>query len=174
MAKGILVGIVLVLAAIAIAGYLIIRTGAMPANADERPPRFERWAAQTSLRATLAKSAPTTDAPIPANDQNTIAGIKLYAENCAVCHGDATGNNMTKIAKGLYQRPPQLGKHGVEDDPVGVTYWKVAHGIRWTGMPAFDRSLNDTQIWQLSLFLKNMDHLSQTAHRVWQQVKTRS
>ena len=38
---------------------------------------------------------------------------------------------------GLYQKPPQLAKDGVEDDPDGVTYWKIAHGIRLTGMPAF-------------------------------------
>jgi mono/diheme cytochrome c family protein len=171
--KGILAGILLALLATAITGYAIIRTGTIPANADERPPRLERWAARMSLHATLARSAPRVDAPLPTTDQNLVSGIKLYAQNCSVCHGDSSAN-ATNIAEGLYQKPPQLGKDGVEDDPEGVTYWKIAHGIRWTGMPAFDRSLNETQIWQLTLFLKNMDRLPPAAHKAWRQVRARS
>jgi mono/diheme cytochrome c family protein len=45
----------------------------------------------------------------------------------------------------------------VSDDPPGETYWKVANGIRLTGMPAFDKLLNPTQIWQVSLLLANAD-----------------
>jgi thiosulfate dehydrogenase len=142
----------------------------IPANADARPPGFERWAARMSLRATLARSAPRTDDPMPATDENLIAGVKLYAQNCAVCHGDSNAKP-TNIAKGLYQKPPQLAKRGVEDDPVGVTYWKIAHGIRWTGMPAFGKTLRESQLWQITLFLKNMDHLSPAAHEAWRRIK---
>src|SRR5579884_271963 len=142
----------------------------MPANADERPPHFEVWAAKTSLHATLRKSAPRVNDPLPATNQNLIAGIKLYAQNCAVCHGDSSAHP-TNVAKGLYQKPPQLAKDGVEDDPDGVTLWKLSHGIRWTGMPAFGKTLSETQLWQLTLFLKTMDHLPPAAHNAWRQVK---
>lgn len=170
MLRGVLTGILFTIVATAIAGYAIIRAGIMPANADERPPRFEVWAAKTSLHATLRKSAPRVTDPLSPTNGNLIAGVKLYAQNCAVCHGDSSGN-ATNVAKGLYQKPPQLANDGVEDDPDGVTYWKLAHGIRWTGMPAFDHTLSDKQIWQLTLFLKSMDHLPQAAQRAWQQVK---
>jgi mono/diheme cytochrome c family protein len=73
---------------------------------------------------------------------------------------------------GLYQKPPQLGKHGVEDDPDGVTYWKVDHGIRLTGMPAFGQTLQERQLWQLTLFLKHMDHLSPAADKAWKALKS--
>jgi mono/diheme cytochrome c family protein len=72
------------------------------------------------------------------------------------------------------QKPPQLGKDGIEDDPEGVIYWKIAHGIRWTGMPAFDHTLSQTQIWQLTLMLKNLNHLPPAAHKAWRQMKARS
>jgi hypothetical protein len=62
----------------------------------------------------------------------------------------------------MYPRAPQLwaphrngGVIGVNDDPVGETYWKVANGIRLSGMPSFDKVLNQTQMWQVSLLLKN-------------------
>jgi hypothetical protein len=62
----------------------------------------------------------------------------------------------------MFPRPPQLfrGK-GVTDDEPGETYWKVANGIRLTGMPAFKQQLNDTQMWQLSLLLTNADKISE-------------
>jgi len=170
MLRGVLLGIVFTVVAAAIAGYAIIRAGIMPANADEKPPRFEVWAAKTSLHATLRHSAPRVTNPLPSTDKNLIAGVKLYAQNCAVCHGDASGK-ASDVAKGLYQDPPQLAKDGVEDDPDGVTFWKLSHGIRWTGMPAFGKTLKEDQIWQLTLFLKTMDHLPPAAQKVWQQVK---
>ena len=128
----------------------------MPANADGKPSRLERWAARTSLRATLEREAPKGSNPLSLDD-NT---------NCAVCHGASAGRP-SNIALGLYQKPPQLAKDGVEDDPDGVIYWKVAHGIRLTGMPAFGKNLDDRQLWQLTLFLKHMDALPPAPQRVW-------
>jgi len=170
MLKGFIVGVLFTVVAAAIAGYAIVRFGVLPANADERPPHFELWAARTSLRATLSRSAPRVANPLAATNENFVAGIKLYAQDCAICHGDANGKP-TNVARGLYQKPPQLAKDGVEDDPDGITYWKLAHGIRWTGMPAFGKHLSEKQLWQLTLFLKHMDHLPPAAHKAWQQVK---
>jgi thiosulfate dehydrogenase len=169
MLKGFLLGILFTVAATALAGYGMIRAGVLPANADERPPHFEVWAAKTSLRATLRR-APRVTNPLPATNQNLIAGVKLYGQNCALCHGDSNGNP-TDVAKGLYQKPPQLARDGVEDDPDSIIFWKLAHGIRWTGMPAFDHTLSEKQLWQLTLFLKTMDHLPPAAQKTWQQVK---
>jgi len=47
----------------------------------------------------------------------------------------------------------------VTDDEPGETYWKVANGIRLTGMPAFKQSLSDTQMWQVSLLLANANKI---------------
>jgi mono/diheme cytochrome c family protein len=33
----------------------------------------------------------------------------------------------------------------------------VANGIRLTGMPAFNHVLSDTEMWQVTLLLKNAD-----------------
>ena len=88
-----------------------------------------------------------------------------------MCHG-AAGGSPSNIARGLYQHAPQLAKDGVEDDPEGVTYWKVTHGIRFTGMPSFGATLDEEQRWQVVLFLKHMDGLPPTPERIWKAVKT--
>jgi thiosulfate dehydrogenase len=166
--RGIMVGIALTVGVVAVAGYVVLRTGLIPANADSDPNGMERWAARTSLRATM-HHAPKVSNPLPLTDANVLAGVKLYSQNCAVCHGDHTGNP-TNIAKGLYQHAPQFAEHGVEDDADWQTYWKVKHGIRWTGMPSFGASLSETQIWQIALFAKNMNSLSPAAQRAWSNV----
>lgn len=90
----------------------------------------------------------------------------------AVCHGSAQGDaSASPIAKGLFQKPPQLATEGVEDDAQGESFWKIKHGIRLTGMPAFGPSLTDPQIWTLALFLKHMDKLPPAAQQAWQQVR---
>jgi thiosulfate dehydrogenase len=170
MIRGIIIGVVLTAAALLFGGYFGVERGMMPANADAKPSRFETWAAKTSLRATIDREAPKTPNPLPLDDTNLLAGIKLYGENCIVCHGGADGA-ATNITLGLYQHPPLLGKHGVEDDPDGETYWKVDHGIRLTGMPSFGRTLQERQLWQLTLFLKHMDHLSPAADKAWKALK---
>lgn len=166
MGKGIGIGILLTLVVGMTGAYLFVSLGCMPANADSKPGFLETWMAHRSLRASLKREAPRQLNPQALNDKNLIAGIHLYAMNCAVCHGISNGV-ASNIAKGLYQEAPQLARHGVEDDPDGITYWKIKHGIRLTGMPAFSGSLNDTQIWQIALFLKHMDSLPSAANKVW-------
>ena len=45
----------------------------------------------------------------------------------------------------------------MSDDETGETYWKVANGIRLSGMPSYRHVLSDAQMWQVSLLLKNAD-----------------
>jgi thiosulfate dehydrogenase len=153
--------------------YFAVLLGLMPANADAKPSALERWAAGTSLRATVAREAPKQADPLPADDANLTAGIKLYADNCMICHGASDGQ-ASNVAAGLYQHAPQLGKHGVEDDPVGATYWKIDHGIRLTGMPSFGKSLTDAQIWQLTTLLKRMDSLPPKAQAAWKKLPSQA
>ncbi len=167
--KGFIAGIVFTLAAAALAGYVFIVTGAMPANADAPPGSFERWAAHASLHATIDRQAPKGAPPIAPTQANLSAGLKVYAADCAVCHGASDGRP-SRIALGLYQHAPQLAKHGVEDDAEGETYWKVYHGIRLTGMPAFSRTLSQDELWQVSLFLKHMNALPAPVGEAWKKL----
>lgn len=160
----------LTLAMLLAGAYVGIRAGVMPANADASPSKMERWAASTSLRATVAREAPTQPNPVALTGDNLIAGIKLYKQNCAVCHGGADAKP-SNIAQGLYQSAPQLAKRGVEDDPDGQTFWKITHGIRLTAMPAFSKTLTDEQRWQIALLLKHMDALPPKANNVWHAIQ---
>jgi mono/diheme cytochrome c family protein len=149
---GIIIGVVTVPAV----AYLYLRLGMFPAETSAPPFPFEKTLAAMGLSRRIGKAA--TDQPLaPANDADYMEGAKVYRETCAVCHGLPNGDK-TPTAKGMYPPPPQLmhGK-GVTDDPIGETHWKVANGIRLTGMPGYHGSLSDAQIWEVSELLANMD-----------------
>jgi mono/diheme cytochrome c family protein len=167
-----LLGVVATIVVAAACGYAALRTGLIPANADANPGWLETWAANMSLDATLDREAPNGANPVALTDANLIAGIDLYGQHCAVCHGTAKGDlSASPIAKGEYPSPPQLATDGVEDDPEGHSFWIIAHGIRWTGMPSWKGSLTDEQIWTIALFLKHMDKLPPAAEQAWQNVR---
>ena len=172
MIRGFIAGVIATILVAIVGAYLILRSGLVPANADAQPGGLELWAAGTSLQATLRSQAPRQANPVPPTTANLIEGINLYGQHCAICHGTSAGDSSASpVAKGLYPAPPQLATDGVEDDPEGVSYWKIKHGIRLTGMPSWGASLNDHQIWTLALFLKHMDKLPPDAQHVWTQVK---
>lgn len=172
MLRGFIAGVVATIIVLCVGVYVVLKSGLVPANADAKPGGFELWAAGTSLDATLRKNAPRQANPVPLTDANLVSGVTLFGQHCAICHGTAAGDSSASpVAKGLYPAPPQLATDGVEDDPEGVSYWKIKHGIRLTGMPAWGASLNDRQIWTLALFLKHMDKLPPDAQKAWSQVK---
>jgi mono/diheme cytochrome c family protein len=119
---------------------------------------FEKMLASMALHARLKKEMPKAP-PIPADEAAYLAGAQVYKDNCAVCHG-LPGQPLTAIAQGMFPKPPKLmeGK-GVTDDSPEESYWKVAGGIRMTGMPGFEKLLSPTQMWQVSLLVANADKL---------------
>lgn len=173
MRKGILIGAGAAAAALVLGAYAFVALGLMPANADAPPPRLEAWAARKSLRASIARESKGLVPPMPADDANLTAGAKVYAAECAFCHGASDGEP-SAAARGLYQRAPQFAKHGVDDDPEGETYWKVFHGIRMTGMPSYRGALSETQMWQVSLFLKHLPELTPGARKAWRSIPSQA
>lgn len=154
---GLVIGVVGVFAVV----YLYFATGIAPVATSAPAMPFERKFARMDLHARIDKEAPKA-APIAADDAAYSAGAEIYKEHCAVCHG-LPGQPQTAIAKGMYPKPPKLMEGtGVTDDPAGETYWKVSGGIRMTGMPAFEKSLSTTQMWQVSVMLANADKMPQS------------
>jgi mono/diheme cytochrome c family protein len=153
-----ILGIIVTLVCLAVGAYIYFAGGYAPVATASQAMPFEKTLANKALEAHVEKQAPKNP-PFQPDEAAYLSGANLYKMNCAICHG-LPGAPPTPIAKGEYPRPPQLFHgHGVTDDPAGETYWKVANGIRLTGMPAFDKSLNETQMWQVALLLKNADKL---------------
>lgn len=153
-----LFGLIVGLIAVPLCVFLYVATGRAPVATAAPPMPLERLVAGMALHARMDKEMPKS-VPIAADEAAYAAGAQIYKDHCAVCHG-LPGLAQTAIAKGMYPKPPKLLEGtGVSDDPAGETYWKVAGGIRMTGMPGFDKTLSTTQMWQVSVLLANSDKL---------------
>jgi mono/diheme cytochrome c family protein len=161
-----MVGFVLGIAVFAVGQWLFLTRGGMPVGTKGGPLPFERLIAKTALRNAIGPAA-DQPSPVPADEPNLVAGAHIYREQCEVCHG-RWGQAPSAIAKGMFPAPPQLlpPKKGVTDDPVGETYWKVKNGIRMTGMPGYEDSLSDTELWQVSQLLLHARELPGAAQDV--------
>ena len=156
---GLLVGIILGVLLVCGGTYVYFAGGYAPVATAAGPMPFEKMLARTAMAARLDKEMPKI-VPLDPTEANLLAGATLYQQHCAVCHG-LPGESKTAIAQGMFPPPPQLfhGK-GVTDDEPGETYWKVANGIRLTGMPGFRRTLKEEQLWQISLLLAKANGLT--------------
>lgn len=160
--KGFVLGVVVTILVFAAVVYVYFATGMAPVATSAPPMPFEKKFARMALHARLEKEMPT-QVPVPADEANLIAGAHIYMEHCAVCHG-IPGKEQTAIARGEFPSPPHLFKgKGVTDDEPGETYWKIANGIRLTGMPGFNQHLSTTEMWQVSLLLANAGKLPASA-----------
>ena len=153
-------GFLLGVAAVAVAGFLYFRFGSLPVAVADAPFPFERQIVHVPLNARIDREMKTP--PFGTGEDVFEGGAHIYMEQCASCHG--TPGHDVDHARYMYPRAPQLWKKhprgnvvGVSDDEPGETYWKVANGIRLSGMPAYEHILTSTQIWQVSLLLKNAD-----------------
>jgi thiosulfate dehydrogenase len=153
-------GLILGLLILPVWAWIYFSFGQPPVAVADSPFPFEKQIVRIPKDARIGKEAPAS-APIESSPANLTAGAQIYRQQCAACHG--LYGRPSDFAEHMYPHAPQLwaphrnGVVGVSDDPVGETYWKVANGFRLTGMPSFDKVLNQTQMWQVSVLLKQAD-----------------
>ena len=153
---GFLLGIVAV--AVGLFGYL--KFDPLPVAVSDAPLPFEKQIVKLPLNARINRESKT--APFGISEDVFESGAHVYRAQCASCHG--TPGHDVAFAKHMFPQAPQLwkghGSHGVvgvSDDETGETYWRVANGIRLSGMPSYSHVLSDAQMWQVSLLLKSAD-----------------
>jgi mono/diheme cytochrome c family protein len=148
---------------LAIAGvYLFVKRGGVPMETTAAPLPFEESLAGMAIHASIGNAGAQKN-PNPLNESNLSAGARVFKENCAFCHS-TPGGQQSAASKGMFPKPPQLFKSGemVTDDPEGVIFWIVTHGIRLSGMPGFGATLSDAERWQVAMLLAHADKLPPT------------
>lgn len=165
MVKGFVLGFLLAVAVMAGGLYYYFSSGMAPvATADPSMP-FEKRMANMALDAHIEHQH-LPQPPVPADETNFLAGALVYKQQCAFCHG-FPNQPQPDYATTMFPKPPQLfrGK-GVTDDPASETYWKVANGIRLSGMPSFNNHLTDTQMWQVSQLLAHASEIQDSVKAI--------
>ena len=164
MSKFIL-GIIVTLLILTLGGLGFAMLGFFPTAANVRPPNFETRVANGALDASMERHAPHVTNPLAPTDQNLEDGMKLYTMNCALCHG-ALDRKPSTLANSLYPPPPNLISDP-PDDPEWHIFYAIRTGVRYTGMPAWDKTLSEQDIWKITMLLSHMDKLPPTVQDYW-------
>jgi len=170
MKLGILLGFLIALLVFAATAYGVVASGVINPGADEKIPPLERWAAKTSLRAYLKNNVPKKNSPVPVTDESLHDGAKLYLNHCASCHGFADAKKSTTAA-GLYKGPPLFAKEDWSKDDDNLIYWFISHGVKLTGMPAYNKTLKEDEMWKITMFIKRMATLPAATDTYWKNAK---
>jgi mono/diheme cytochrome c family protein len=137
----------------------------MPTNANSTPPRLERQIANSALDASMERHAQRLNSPVPPTEENLIEGMKIYTMNCALCHG-GLDRQTSALGKSFYPPAPSLINHPL-DDPEWHVYHAVRNGVRYTGMPAWDKVLSESDTWKVTAFLTRVEKLPPAAQDFW-------
>lgn len=144
------------------AGLIYMYSGAYNVGQDVPHNGLTHWLLETGRDRSIANHASNVKAPAVKKTGMVKAGAKLYTSHCSGCHL-APGKTSSPIRDALYPRPPDLPKHKHLD--ATEAFWIIKHGIKFTAMPAWGTSLNDTQIWQLVAFLNTQASMTPAAYK---------
>lgn len=105
----------------------------------------------------------------PSNIPDVRLGAKVYAENCASCHG-TTGDGMGPVGKALNPLPVAFtNKERARQRSLFALYQAVSQGIAGTAMPAFGQ-LSEDDRWAVATYLGTFAHDSaevEKGKQVW-------
>ena len=163
--RNFILGVIITLLVLIGGGLVFALLGFVPTNADSTPPRIETRLANTALDASMERHAPRLTNPMPPTDENLIEGMKIYTMNCSVCHG-TLDNKPGLLEKSLYPPPPQVILEPM-DDPEWHIYHAVRTGVRYTGMPAWNKALTEQDMWKVTAFLARIEKLPPAVQDYW-------
>jgi len=160
-----LLGVIVTLLVLILGGLGFAMLGFFPTPANVPPPHLETHLAMGAVDASMERHAPHATNPLAPTDQNLEDGMKLYTMNCSLCHGGLDRNPST-LANSFYPPPPNLISDP-PDDPEWHTFYTIRTGIRYTGMPAWDKTLSEQDIWKVTMLLSHMDKLPPAVQEFW-------
>ena len=99
-------------------------------------------------------------------------GATCFNEKCVQCHG-APGIAQGDIGKSMQPLPGPLVNATQTFHPREL-YWITRHGIRLSGMPAWEFRLTEEEIWDVVAFLQRLPNLTPKAYAETAQKQSRS
>lgn len=161
--RNFLAGILFTMLVIILGALFVLWRGYIEFRADMPASWMEKNLVMAAVDASTDRHAPDAKNPIPATDENVLAGAKIYRNHCVGCHGDPAHPDST-FGAAFYPPVPQFFREA-PDMPENQNFYIIQHGISWTGMAGWKGVLNEREIWQVVTFLSHIKKLPPAAEQ---------
>jgi mono/diheme cytochrome c family protein len=142
----------------ALSGAAIIYLGLYNVSATQAHHAAAYWVLEKALRASVRRRS--ADIIVPALNEPAVLqrGLQLFKTHCVQCHG-APGVAPDAFALGL--NPPAANlAHTARTWPTAELFWVIKHGVRTTGMPAWEFRLSEADLWAVTAFVERLPRFS--------------
>jgi mono/diheme cytochrome c family protein len=147
----------------AAAGYTVFRAGWYDIGASKPHLQAVYSMLEGGMRHSVKHHAKEVATPRLDAPGQVLRGAVLYAEHCAQCHG---GPGTAPGAHGMSMQPvpgPLVDASG-RWKPREL-YWITRHGIKMSGMPAWEARLDEADTWAVVAFLVRLPALDAQAYK---------
>ena len=152
----------MLLALAAAGGAVIVYSGAYNVGATRQHTQVVYSMLELAMQRSVQLRARNIETP-PLDDPQRIGrGAGIYRDNCAQCHG-APGVAPGDIGKGMQPVPGPLVAAMQRWQPREV-YWLTRHGIKMSGMPAWEFRMDDDALWDVVAFVQRLPNLTPNAY----------
>jgi len=146
---------------------LLAISGMLPSDALSAPPGWEEAVGERALEASLERRAANLQNPVaPGDEAALLAGMSLYRENCAGCHGGVRGPSAWGSGN-FYPRVPQFWQEHHEHMNPAEAFVAVRDGIRYSGMGGWRGMMTEGETWQVANFVSRMHALPPAVDARW-------
>ena len=141
----------------AVGGWLVLKSGWYHIGATNQHWQLVHTVLEQGMHDSVKYHARNVSAP-PLGQAHLQRGAAVYRDNCLQCHG-GPGVSQQDFAKAMQPVPGPL---------VDVTqrwklrelYWITRHGIKMSGMPAWEYHLPEHDLWSVVAFMQTLPTLS--------------
>lgn len=141
---------------------IVVYTGVYDVGATSQHLQPVHSLLETTMRNSVRWRARNITTPPLDDAPRLVRGAALFRDHCVQCHG-APGVAQADIGKSMQPVPGPLVDALQRWRPREI-YWITRHGIKMSGMPAWQFRLDDEALWDVVAFVNTLPTLSPQAY----------
>jgi len=142
----------------AIGGFVVLRAGLYDTSASAQHLQPVFTLLEQGMRYSVRNHSSEVKVPPLGASQQVKQGALVYSAHCAQCHG-GPAFAQAKIGQSMQPLPGPLIDASARWQPREL-YWITKHGIKMSGMPAWQFHLSESDLWAVVAFMQVLPTLS--------------
>ena len=117
---------------------------------------------ETTMHASVRRHSAGVAVPALGDPAQVAKGAACFRDHCVLCHG-APGVAQGAAGQGMQPLPGPLVDGAQRWRPAEL-YWITRHGIKMSGMPAWEFRFDEAELWAVVAFLQHLPSLDAAAY----------